>query len=803
MVDNQFDNIYSWISTDEGLQKCRAVFDCLMINCSPRTENIISKMVGAEEQTTQFFKDFIRLTAFSLYRVPGCGRKSREEILMIVRSLTTSLFREMPIEYNVTEEEVPEPSIDIDYSSFNLQDLLPQIKEAFSKYPIRVNHALGALLLSCEGSVEKFYDYITDEGFEYQKIRNIGKKSFQDVEKCLKDVRLLVQNYRPVEHPNIDAQSDITSISEDAVAPSLPWYIEKLHPLLLQKFGCLSVRSRHALEAMYRECNQSVKEFYEIISDPDFSIISLHNIGKGSVSEISGVLSEIKSLVEEYSQADSGGALDAMLYDKRLSEIVSSAESRQRIISFEKAEGYFPFFLAMKEIIDNNFSDREHAIIEGMLRYREGQVLYDKDEIMARLSITRERARQIRVNIIKKLEASFMALHRFYPEERCHYVCLMHRVNEEINAKEDTSFSLDFVHWMIGSIFDEYEYEGNPEWTITTAFVNKAGFVALVPSNLVEYFDFKGFINDLNDLLKEKRQDDTGISLRNLIVPHIRVKYYDEIFPDIEKACRSIIYLHYSLDIDYGIITFKANSYKPLPDIIYDLILKNHAPMTVQDLIEAIEYNYPERDFNPDIIGANALRHAGIVPMGRTGKYTLKEWCVGSIRGGTIREFVCEYLDSLETPIASATDVGEYVRRFRPESTDTSISSNLIQERSRKFAIFLRDDVRYFGYSDREYDPCFKLISGDRARKRSTDVSMRLLEDFIVENGRYPCYCSDEEETRLCRFVGVRRSYYSKGTMTELEAEQWRAFEEKYGKYDIPNKRKRRARQQIEIQTDV
>ena len=804
MVDNHNDILLRWVNTEEGLQKCRSVYDNIMLGRSSRVVTIISNMEGASEKTPRFFKTLLKLTASDLNQIPGCGYKYRKEILFITYSLSTLLYQKMPLtfQFSVSSLLSEQPVKDVD-EPFTLQSLLPQVNEAFSKYPVRVGNAIKALLMSCDYDVERFYKYITDDSFEYQKIRNIGEGSYQNALACLEEIKLLVRQHLPEDDPDFVVSPVSIGLSDNNVPCPLPWYVEKLHPLLLHMFEGLSVRSRHALEAKFKECNQSVKEFYDLITAPDFSILSLRNIGRGSVEEVSSVLDGVKSLIEQYSQTDSEEVLDEMLYDMRLSDIIPDSDSRQRIISFEKNEGYFPFFLAVKEIIDHSFLGRDHTIIEGMFRYREDQVLFDKDDIKSFLSISRERARQIRGRLIRRLLGYLCALHDFHPGELCHYTCLMNQVNKDINAKEGTSFTLDFVHWILGIIFDEYEYEGNPEWTFTTPSVKKAGFVALVPSTLVESFDFKGFINNLDDVIREKRQDDTGLSLRNLIIPHIRVKYYDEIFPDIEKACRSIIYLHYGLDIDYGIITFKANTYKPLPDIIYDLILKNHAPMTVQDLIEAIEYNYPERDFNPDIIGANALRHAGIVPMGRTGKYTLKEWCDGSVRGGTIREFVCEYLDSLQTPIASATDVGEYVRRFRPESTDTSISSNLIQERSRKFAIFMKDDVRYFGYSDREYDPCFKLISGDRARKRSTDVSMRLLEDFILQNSRYPYHCSDEEETRLYRFVGVRRSYYSKGTMTEQETEQWRAFEEKYGKYDIPHKRKRRTRQQIEEQTDV
>ena len=155
---------------------------------------------------------------------------------------------------------------------------------------------------------------------------------------------------------------------------------------------------------------------------------------------------------------------------------------------------------------------------------------------------------------------------------------------------------------------------------------------------------------------------------------------------------------------------------------------------------------------------------------------------------------MCEYLDALDNPIAKADDVCEYVRRFRPESSDGSISSNLMQESNRKFVVLQKEGVRYFGYSGRDYGPMYRIIVGERPLKRSTEESMRLLEEFILANGHFP-YGNDanEEEYRLYRFVGNRRSAYKRGALQEQEAEDWKTFENRYREYNIPRERKRRS----------
>ena len=108
----------------------------------------------------------------------------------------------------------------------------------------------------------------------------------------------------------------------------------------------------------------------------------------------------------------------------------------------------------------------------------------------------------------------------------------------------------------------------------------------------------------------------------------------------------------------------------------------------------------------------------------------------------------------------------------------------------------MKDGVRYFGYSCVDYGDEYKVIGGNRRMKRTTQESMQLLEDFILRKGRYPFHNEDdEEEYRLYRFIGNRRSACSRGVIPLEEIEGWRVFEEKYREYNIPRPFKRRSKQ--------
>ncbi len=131
----------------------------------------------------------------------------------------------------------------------------------------------------------------------------------------------------------------------------------------------------------------------------------------------------------------------------------------------------------------------------------------------------------------------------------------------------------------------------------------------------------------------------------------------------------------------------------------------------------------------------------------------------------------------------------EYVRQFRPDTENNSITSNLAQEKNQKYAFYKKDEVRYIGYRQYEYDECYVLLDLSRVAKRTTDESMALLKEFIETHYHYPIHnLEDEEEKRLYRFVDNMRSFHNRGMMNEDVARQWVEFERKYSPYRLRRK---------------
>lgn len=114
----------------------------------------------------------------------------------------------------------------------------------------------------------------------------------------------------------------------------------------------------------------------------------------------------------------------------------------------------------------------------------------------------------------------------------------------------------------------------------------------------------------------------------------------------------------------------------------------------------------------------------------------MTEWTHGEHRGGTIREFATEYLLSLSPSIAPLEDIGNYVRRFRPASSDKSIHANLLLGGT--YDIFYKEEVRYIGFANQEYPEEYRRFCSQTDSRRDFKSSCTLLEQFVAANERLP-----------------------------------------------------------------
>lgn len=179
----------------------------------------------------------------------------------------------------------------------------------------------------------------------------------------------------------------------------------------------LSERSRHVLESIYGGPRPTVGFLVRMLSISGPQLKRIPNCGRKSAAELLQFKDKYLSLL-----------LQAVLEDTAV---------RGEVIDIQDSLGYVPFFKHTELVMAARLTERERAILDGCIPYRDGQQMRTLDELAKELGVTRERVRQLRIKIIDKLPGIFKTVKGLCPDEMLAYNPLMSPVNVEINAKDD------------------------------------------------------------------------------------------------------------------------------------------------------------------------------------------------------------------------------------------------------------------------------------------------------------------------------------------------------------------------------
>lgn len=658
-----------------------------------------------------------------------------------------------------------------------------QYGRLLSSTSVRAHNVLERFESTFDNRKEFLFHLVTMSYEEIMRLRSCGKKTAEEIVNLSKTIANMVNN--ELSNTMIDdvmydlACAVNTPPGQDTV--TLAPNVDDLLPIVEEKISTLSTRAQRAVSSLFISKSYSLTKVYQTISSASFNPMSVKSVGAGTVSEIMQFLDSLCKYLEPFKDEAS---VNAALRQYKYAGLLIPESTLDALLLQQKDIGYFPLF-ALIDAYTSGLDEDSKLLLDNCIRMRPYTVIVDKKDLAVQLNLTRERVRQKVVKLLDSLSTYFKYLRQFDFVEHNPYPYQMRYVNEDINRVEGTNFSLEFVNWVLGTLFSQdVTLIGNVDKTLTS-YYEKGDYLCLVPTELCKYCNFKGFIGDVDALVDTKRMDDEPVSLHNLIASNLKVKkdYCEEYYPEIEYACRSIIYVHYKLDIDYGNIIFKANAYKPLPDIIYDLIRTNGSPMTAEQIADEVNFNYPDRDVNPKSIGQNALRHSGVVAIGRSSTYTLSEWHDGEFRGGTIRGIVAECLRQNEPTIVSFKKVVAYVKQYRPTTNEKNVMSNITLEQTGAFTFYFNKGKRYLGLTDNQcnYPIDYFPVINDSKNPEANSVWYPKMYQFVKKNGHFPFTGYSEEETKLNRFWAKQRKKYDAEQLDEHSLEYYKKIVGEFG----------------------
>lgn len=607
-----------------------------------------------------------------------------------------------------------------------------------------------------------FYEKVLDMDIpKARKELGIGEVSAKEVNKLCGMMRVIVQN------------PGSRRVFEESDKAAL--FAPRIEKLMVSEH----IRVYHSYQKLMESCNGSVLDFYLKVIGASHTTAKFQGLNASKSREL---LDTFKSLIPQIDAFLAGAKTGpAVMYNSQLHKLNLTDEQRDNIVSITEKSGHFPLFTAINYLM-SKMDDRKFEIARRGLNTVYGQAVQDLNDIAPSLSISRERVRQLRDSCLDDLLSYPRTIFRAGLLDDYVYTAQSEYDFKHIRSEEGVEFSNEYITICIAISNPDLHVVGDTR----KALLKTSGTVRrlyLVPTRIHRLFDFEKFLLAVEEMLKEKRfypyRDDLEIFVRGLIKKSVS----EEDFYDIVKECRQILLKGYPDNIINSQIYFPANARKTIPYLIEDILREFNRPMTAEEICEQLNQRYPDLEQIPSKIGPNALRNSNIVAVSRSSTYALAEWNYTEKRGGTIRDIVEEYLNSLIEPIASLSDICEYVAKYRDNVKESSVKSNLLAESSNKFSLFYKGDVMYIGYSDYTFDESY-VLQEKRQRRRSFKDSVALLEKFILDNHRFP-YSSgvSAEEIRLSRFLGVCKANIRKGLLGPDEQAAIERIESEYEQY--------------------
>lgn len=656
-----------------------------------------------------------------------------------------------------------------------------------SLYSVRTNNVLQALADNYSDKHTFLEEFMKMSRKEIATLKNCGAKTIEEI--------LAIQS---ILDPNHEGQH---SDDVEIVQKTLPENIDTLLPLIMPLLEGVSVRAKNGFAIFLEENHNSLTELYAAVTNPKFNPVKIKKVGRTTVVEIKALLDRIRDYLDSFTDEQSVEAAITKFYTKTLDDLQIPVYAQEGLHELESTLGHFPLFAAINAYFEG-LQGEDRIIINALFIIHEGQTPRDMDEVAAELGLSRERVRQKRNILVNALSEYFTTYRTLSFVDKCPYNYQMRRIHEDINAQEGTDFNLNFVNWVLASVFEEVSLIGDVVKTIT-GYYEKDYFLCLVPTDLCQFIDFSAFLEDVEARMLDKRINEEKVNLQSLISTHLKTQYCEDKIPAIETACRSILYLHYPIDVDFGQVIFKPNARKNNTIAIEEIIRAAGHPLTLEEIYDEFIYLYPERYTEMKSLRGSINSNRNIVPIGRSSTYTLTEWENEWHKGGSIRSIIAEYLGGLEPTIAPFTEVVEYVKQFRPTTEEKSVFTNISLDTSGTFTYYFFGGVRHIGLSANTYPPEYFPVEIEARSATAQSLWYPKLISFIEKNGRFPFSSSvGEDELKLCHFWAKQQRRFRDGELTGHALEIFESVKQRFGHLNL-DKREFEWRQECQRFKDV
>ncbi|MDX2135199.1 MAG: hypothetical protein SFV52_10440 [Saprospiraceae bacterium] len=604
----------------------------------------------------------------------------------------------------------------------HLDDLLETFEVSTRTYNVCFKYGLLELQ-----QLITFYIKIGD----FTVLHGAGRKTHEELEKicryCLCHMNEVFQK-RLVPEEKLDKRGAAATIDSTNLAKQK---LNVLEAYVKEKFQKLSVRSQNALSQFlnYQVSYTAIHQFFFFEKVP---ISKLRNVGSKTITEIEVFFTDLKMYAYEV-EALQEDDLTANFLSRQLSLSLNLQPHFWEIFLPQMREKHFPIFAFLQKLIFEGslFNASQTVILCHRFGWFKEEGKQSLDEIASKLSLTRERVRQIALSMAEDLPGilKFLGTYKTQLLELSgghglgfdkDLVFIQQVVADEINLREQTTFTPKFFATAFSFLYsDTYMLFGEH----FDFFQNHY----LVRREFVEVFDLTTFIGDLHRQVSARIEEDYSLDLDGYLYSFLKTPNMS-ILPRVRRVCEDLIFLEFNEKVwiePSGNLIVLRNKKRQIWEYAFEALENIGVPAKLDFIHQTIIEIYPDFDLNLEALrGTLTKEKSRFISFSRTSTYGLVQWETerADIRGGTIRDIAKEYLQQFSEP-KHYYDITNFVLLYRPDTSPKSVHANLQYDMSGRFREFA---AGFWGLTERDY--------GDFQPRRFTPQVLTYFKAWLSNN---------------------------------------------------------------------
>lgn len=680
---------------------------------------------------------------------------------------------------------------DLNANKFTIQDiiiLLDQdqkklinefIDENFYKLSRRSKNGL-ARHLKGQRNLYGFSENIFSKQFvKIGQIKNIGNTSIPEIKTFLNDLTdYIIKIFDPNKEEHICIERPLTEKKklENVISNLNQLQINVLNNYILTITEDLPERSKNGINKLLNN-ELTINNFFDkIFSDSRFNVANIKNIGKGSTADLKKYLNEINVFLNIIANTFDETELNKFEIKIHLKKIFKDYSIPEEIVDNSS------IFMLVDYLINENiiFSKEETFVLKSTYNIYINNETRDLDYVSVILGVAKERVRQRKIKLLEDISSKFNFLRCFDKNLLSNYniesnqgiIVISDDKAKYVNKIDNTNFSKQFVILIISFLVkEEFKWIGNKKDELLLRHSNIKDShnwknIYLINNNLHQVFYFENLIDELAEKIKEQNDKTYRLNFKSYLSKFFKTNdfvFLEEILP----ICKMLINeeLGIYLDNEENIV-FERNTYKTLQEYAYEALQFLGKPSHIDEINKQIKILKP--DYNNAISNSVLSRASGFIPYGRANIFGLKKWDTEkrNLKGGTIRSIVQEFLEINSSPV-HIKKIAKYVLKYRPQSNQTSIISNLKLDEHDIFVFFKGASV---GLKTKNYqiDLFSALESINQTIPRSWEENYQELLNFILTNNKFPSTTSTSmEEKRISVWFYLQTGKIKKKSLDE------------------------------------